>query len=306
MWLEILKLHHPAKRRHDDMLTLTWRLCAAECRGCGSCGRWIRSSLCSRAWTAALSPPISAPWRCNVATLTRGAAPVVMDTDRTGVWGVVKTPRAPGRTPDVQKWQPAHRGCSKNRRPPNGPLRRWRVYSVDRFHLFVDLLWTLPIWGCLFYYCWASDKWMINLLTQWPEKHTVTKPGCPGKEPFNESDYMQRFYFPGNWKTLPGMTAGLSTWFGRLRKEHLNNAVSPAGISLFLSESGWRCTLPSSDWRCGDRAQSSSDGKSQRSSHTRTARRSPPAERETQIKAFRLIPYTNDVFEALLLQIWQQ
>lgn len=116
------------------MLTLTWRLCAAECRGCGSCGRWIHSSLCSQTWTAALSPPISAPWRCNVATLTRGAAPVVMDTDRSGVWGVVKTPRVPGhQNPDVEKCQPAHKGCSRNRQPPNGPLRRWRVYSVDHF-----------------------------------------------------------------------------------------------------------------------------------------------------------------------------
>lgn len=76
-----------ARRHNRADVTVTWRLCADGCRGCGNCGSWILSSRCTRAWTVSLSLPFSAPQRCSVATLTGGAAPVTMDAGRTrGGW----------------------------------------------------------------------------------------------------------------------------------------------------------------------------------------------------------------------------
>lgn len=100
-------------QREDTIIT--WRLCAAVYRGCGSCGNWA-PSFCAQARRASLSPPFSVPWRCTVATLTAGAAPVTKDTEW---WAVI--------VKSVELC--SQRG--RNGRPSKGSLRRRHVDTVD-------------------------------------------------------------------------------------------------------------------------------------------------------------------------------
>lgn len=151
---------------------ITWRLCAAVCTGCGSCGSCDHSPYRSWAWTASLPPPFSASWRCTVATQTGGAAPVAKETDRTGgicvekvgdeFWDLVHWVSAFLSDRGDNLFSKAVKEIGGHQKPPwnNALFTQWIT-----FHLFVYSLWIVSIWVRLFYCCWASDKWMINLLT---------------------------------------------------------------------------------------------------------------------------------------------
>lgn len=170
------RIHRPSQSRQNSFalrhyradVAVTWRPCADGCRGCENCESWFLSSCRTRAWRVFLSLPFSAPQRCSVATRTGGAAPVTMDAARTrGGWEEILVARLSSlanRAEDLPTKVVHDIG--------NRPKALWgQAVFTHRilFHIFVYLLWILPVWDCLLFSCsLASDKWMINLLSQEP------------------------------------------------------------------------------------------------------------------------------------------
>lgn len=144
---------------------------------------------------------------------------------------------------------------------------------------------------------------MINLLTQWPEQHAATKPGGPGKEPFNESHYARRLCFPGPRKTR--RREGRPSWSTRLGEKSRGRAGRTAFHLLvfldFLLGADGAVLLPLLIGRpeivLGHPAMENPNAVHTHKEHgVRHQLRGG-----CKSKAFRLLPYSKNLFQALLL-----